>query len=345
MSRNIFATTVLALAAAAAVAFAQPQPKTFFKTKIQLADADIQKIDQGQVVTKVVDSGDPKYGILVFGAVYVNAPVAKFGTVIRDINRLTENKVYLAVQEFSTNGAAPKPSDFARLTLDNKDIDELQDCKAGDCDIQIFNVEQFQKQINWKAGDKYPQANKLVRERLYQGMDAYLKGGLKSIGNYRDREKPLNLYTATKGMIDASYFLPQDKAGAIYREVLDYPQAKVPGAGDLFYWEKIDFGQEPTVRVSHLMLFPQGAGAVKFIAANLQLYASRYMRVALQMYYCVPDTSNPQKPGFYLIEMNDSQMPDFGGLKLGIVRKVASSKATDATRDSLTMYQKMLLGK
>ena len=70
-------------------------------------------------------------------------------------------------------------------------------------------------------------------------------------------------------MIDALYFLPQDKAGAIYREVLDYPQAKVPGSGDLFYWEKIDFGQEPTVRVSHLMLFPQGAGAVKFIAAKL----------------------------------------------------------------------------
>jgi hypothetical protein len=336
---------VFAMGAVAAVVCAQAQPKTFFKNKIQLADGEIQKIDQGQVVTKLLDSGDPKYGILVFGAVYVNAPVAKFGTVVRDINRLKENKVYLDVQEFSTNGAAPKPADFARLTLDNKDIDELQGCKAGDCDIQIINIEQFQKQVNWKAPDKYAQANKLFRDRLYQGMDAYLKGGLKAIGSYRDREKPLNLYAATKGMIDAAYFLPQDRAGAIYREVLEYPQAKVAGGGDLFYWEKIDFGQEPTVRVSHLMLFPQGAGAVKSIAANLQLYASRYMRVALQMYYCVPDTTNPNKPGFYLIEMNDSQMPDFGGIKLSIVRKVAGSKATDATRDSLTMYQKMLLGK
>jgi len=93
------------------------------------------------------------------------------------------------------------------------------------------------------------------------------------------------------------------------------------------------------------MLFPQGTGAAKFVAANLQLYASRYMRVALQMYYCVPDTTNPNKPGFYLIEMNESRMPDFGGIKLGIVRKVAGGKATDATRDTLTMYQRMLNSK
>jgi hypothetical protein len=345
MSPHILARAVLAIAAAAAVLCAQPQPRTFFSAKIKLADSDVQKIDQGQVVTKLLDSGDPKYGILVFGAVYINAPVAKFGTVIRNISRLTENKVYLAVQEFSTDGVAPKLADFARLTLDNKDVDELQGCKPGDCDIQIFNIDQLQKQVNWRAPDKYAQANTLFRQRLYRGMDTYLKGGLKSIGSYRDRAQPLNLYEATKRMIDASYFLPQDKAGAIYREVLEYPQGKVAGAGDLFYWEKIDFGQEPTVRVSHLMIFPQGAGAVKFIAANLQLYASRYMRVALQMYYCVPDTANPKKPGFYLIEMNDSQMPDFGGLKLSIVRKIASSKATDATRDTLTMYQKMLLAK
>jgi len=324
---------------------AQTQPRTFFQNKIKLADSDILKIDQGQVVTKIMDSGDPKYGILVFGAVYVNAPVAKFGAVIRDIKGLTENKVYLAVQEFSPNGAPPKLSDFDRLTLDNQDIDELRTCKPGDCDIQFVNLVQFQKQVNWNAPDKYAQANKLFRQRLYQGMHDYLKGGLKSLGSYEDREKPHNLYDATRSLIHASYYLPHGKAGGIFHEVPDYPNGKLAGSEDFFYWEKIDFGQEPTVRINHVMLFPQGTGAAKFVAANLQLYASRYMRVALQMYYCVPDTTNPNKPGFYLIEMNESRMPDFGGIKLSIVRKVAGGKATDATRDALTMYQKMLNGK
>jgi len=342
MTKDSLVTTVVVLLAAAMVVCAQPQPKTIFQQKIKLADSDIQRIDQGHVVTKVMESGDTKYGILVFGAVYVNAPVAKATSVISDIKRLTENKVYLAVQEFSLIGAPPKLSDFDRLTLENKDIDELQGCKPGECDIQVMNIEQFKKKVNWQAPDKYAQVNKAVRQRLYEAMNTYLKGGLKSLGSYNDRSQPLNLYAATKSMVDSSFYLPQDKAGEIYREVLDYPEAKAPGAQDLFYWEKIDFGQEPTVRVSHLMLFPQGVGAAKVLAANLQLYASRYIRVGLQMFYCIPDTSNPSRPGFYLIEMNDSRMPDFGGMKLGIVRKVATGKATDATRDTLSMYKRML---
>jgi hypothetical protein len=150
----------------------------------------------------------------------------------------------------------------------------------------------------------------------------------------------MSLYEATKSMIDSSYYLPKDRAAAINNHVTEYPQAKMAGAEDHFYWEKIDFGQEPTIRVNHVSLFPQGVGPVKFLAVNKQLFASRYMRVAVQVFYCVPD---PEKPGgFYLIEMNDSRLPDFGGIKLGIVRKVATGKAVDATRDALQMYQRML---
>jgi hypothetical protein len=151
----------------------------------------------------------------------------------------------------------------------------------------------------------------------------------------------MSMYDATKKMIETSYYLPKDKAAGIYNHVTEYPQGKMAGAEDHFYWEKIDFGQEPTIRVNHVSLFPQGVGPVKFIAVNKQLYASRYMRVAVQTFYCVPDTEKPGA-GFYLIEMNDSRLPDFGGIKLGIVRKVATGKATDATRDALQMYQRML---
>jgi len=327
-----------------AALYAQPQPITFFKQQVGLPDAEIKKIEQGQVVTKVLESGDKKYGLLVFGAVYVNAKPEQFAAVIRDINGLLSNKVYKAVQTFSPIGAPPKLSDFDRLELERKDVDELQSCKPGDCDIQIISVEDLQKKVDWKSPDRYQQVNKVVREKIFNGMTLYLKGGLKEIGSYRDRSQPLNLYDATKSMVDASYYLPKDKAGAIYRHVVDFPQANMAGAEDLLYWEKIDFGQEPTIRVNHITLFPQGVGPAKFLATNKQLYASRYMRVALQVFYCVPDTQNPNKPGFYLIEMNDSRLPDFGSIKLGIVRKVATGKAVDATRDTLQMYSKRLGG-
>ena len=99
------------------------------------------------------------------------------------------------------------------------------------------------------------------------------------------------------------------------------------------------------MRVNHVSIFPKGFGAAKLVVANKQLYASRYMRVALQMFYCVPDTENPGKPGFFLLEMNDSRLPDFGALKLAVVRKVATGKAVEATRDTLSMFWTRLNGK
>src|SRR5581483_11582337 len=109
------------------------------------------------VVTNVLESGDAKYGMLVFGAVYVNAPVDRFAAVVKDFPALLQNKVYLRVQEFSAAGAPPKPADFAALTLEKNDGDQLQSGKPGDCDAQIINVEDLQQRGEWKSPKRYEQ--------------------------------------------------------------------------------------------------------------------------------------------------------------------------------------------
>jgi len=107
VSAKLLATTVLVLGLGAGAVSGQPQPRTFFKEHARLSDGEIQKIEQGQVVTKVLASTD-KYGLLVFGAVFVNAPIEKFAASFRDVKKLKENKVYLDVQEFSPGAASPK---------------------------------------------------------------------------------------------------------------------------------------------------------------------------------------------------------------------------------------------
>jgi hypothetical protein len=342
MVHKTLAMTVLTLAFVCGVA---GQPRAILKERGKMSDTEIQKIAQGQVVTKVLPSAD-NYGMLIVGAVYIKAPIDRFASSFRDVKKLKENRVYLDVQEFSLGGTPPKLSDFERLTLDKKDIDELQACKPGDCDLQVFDdIGVFQKKVDWNSSNKYVQANAVLRQRVVDGMTTYVTGGLKAFGSYRDRQKPLNLYQATKDMVDSSYYLPQDRALGIYRHVVDYPDGKLADTDDFFYWEKINFGQEPTVRINHVSIFPKGFGASKLIIANKQLYASRYMRVALQMFYCMPDTESPGKPGFFLIEVNDSRLPDFGGLKLAVVRKIATLKGVESTRDTLTMFSTRLNGK
>jgi hypothetical protein len=336
----LVATAALLVSAAlSGPAYAQRQPHTFFKDVIKLTDAEVAQIDKGQIVTKTLESKD-KYGLLVFGAVYINAPIEKFAAVYRDVGKLEEEKVYLIVKQFGQVGSQPKLADFDRLEIAKGDIDALEDCAAGDCDLQLMKMEDFRKEVDWKSKDKYALANQVARKRIHEGMTRYMSGGLKAFGSYRDREKPLDLYQATKDMVDSSYYLPQAKAPDIYRHVVDYPAGKMEGAEDIFYWEDIDFGQGPVIRVNHVSLFPKGAGNVKFVAANKQLYASKYIRVALQMFYCIPDTQDPKKPGFYLIEMNDSRLPDFGGIKLSVVRRIASSTSVEGTRDTLGIFQR-----
>jgi hypothetical protein len=346
LASTFLAAGVLAIGVGlvATVGRAQRQPETFFKVKIGLSDSEIQKMEQGHVVTKVLDSIDKKYGVLVFGAVYINSTIEQFVASYRDVKTLLEDKVYRDVQEFDPAGS-PALSDFDRLSFENKDIDAIQKCKPHHCDLQVFDVRSFQKQINWNSKDKYDQANKLARQRIYEGAIKYISGGLKALGSYTDRERPFNLYENMKSMLDASYYLPQNESGGIYHHVLDYPEGKVPGAIDFFYWEDIDFGEGPTIRVNHVSMFPGGVGVAKYVVTNEQLYASRFIRIALQVFYCVPDTQILRKPGFYLIEMNDSRVPDFGGLKLSAVRKIATGKGVASTRDILNLYLRRLTRK
>jgi hypothetical protein len=337
--------SALGLGFAASVAGAQRPPETFFLSRIGLSASEIQKMDQGRVVTKVLQPGDKKYGVLVFGGVYVNSSIEQFAATYRNVKLLLENKVYRDVQEFSKGGTPPKLSDFDRITFERKDIDAIQRCKPHHCDLQVFNVTALQRQINWNSKDKYDQVNKLARQRIYEGVTQYISGGLKSLGSYTDREKSFDLYQNMKSMLDTSYYLPQDKSGGIYEHVLDYPEGKLRNSMDFYYWEDIDFGEGPTIRVNRVSMFPEGLGDAKYVATNEQLYASRHIRIALQVFYCVPDSQNPGKPGFYLIEMNDSRLPDFGGLKLSAVRKIATEKGIESTRDILSLYVRRLAGK
>jgi len=333
---------VCGLLAAVLPALAQRQPHTLLKERVGLSDGEIQEIESGKVFTKVLESKD-KYGMLVFGAVYVNAPVERFAGVFRDVEKLQQEKVYLVVEDFGGIDTPATIDDFKRLEVDKKDIDDLAGCEPGDCELQIMNLqnlEMFKDMAKDDAVNKYALINQAIRESAVKSMNRYFQGGLKALGSYRDRKKPLNLYQATKDMVDSSYYLPKDVAPDIHNHIVEFPDGKMEGAEDIFYWEKIDFGQGPVVRINHVSLFPEGRNAAKLIAVNKQLYASKYMRVGLQAYYCIPDTQYPGKQGFYLLQMNDSRLPDFGGLKLSIVRRIATGKAVEGTADTLEIFKR-----
>jgi hypothetical protein len=114
--------------------------------------------------------------------------------------------------------------------------------------------------------------------------------------------------------------------------LLDYPNAPSEHIQSKFYWEKVNFGLKPTVRVVQAIVY-RGAGAARpaYAIAVKQLYASHYFETALDLTFCVPDPENRERAGFYLITVKGSQQAGLTGLKGSLVRKVA----VDKTRSSL----------
>jgi hypothetical protein len=124
--------------------------------------------------------------------------------------------------------------------------------------------------------------------------------------------------------------------------LLDYPKADSSNIQSEFYWEKVNFGLKPTVRMVQAIVY-QGKSPQEpaYAVAVKQLYASHYFESALDLTVCVADNKQPDHRGFYLITLKGSQQAGLTGLKGGIVRKVA----VDKTRSSLEKALASIKGK
>jgi hypothetical protein len=127
--------------------------------------------------------------------------------------------------------------------------------------------------------------------------------------------------------------------------LLKYPEAKSDQIKSDFYWEKVNFGLKPTLRVVQVITY-HGTSPDKpaYAVAVKQLYASHYFETALDLTVCVRDSAN-RGNGFYLITIKGSQQAGLTGFKGGIVRKVAVDKTRSSLQKALSVYKQQLEAK
>jgi hypothetical protein len=304
------------------------EPLKFFRDYVGLKEDQIAAIRSGKAVAKVIDSRTPDE-VFVFGSVYVESQPEKYLKLASDMDELRKLPSYLAIRKFSD---PPQLSDLEGFTLDADDIKQLKHCEPGKCDVQLpaEAMDAFKQSVDWSAPDAANQANRLAQKMALEALDRYTQGGNTALGTYLDKHHP-----AVVGETFAS-LLGRSKALPVYLPELEcyllrYPQAQTNNIQSEFYWEKVNFGLKPTLRILQAVVYrdshsPDPAYAV----AVKQLYASHYFETALDLTICVRDPANPGQ-GFYLITLKGSEQAGLTGLKGGIVRKVA----VDKTRSSL----------
>jgi hypothetical protein len=305
------------------------EPDTFYRKYVGLTDDQIASIRNGKAIAKIIESPTPDE-VFVFGSVYINSTPQSYLKFASDLDQLRKLPGYLAVRKFSD---PPQLSDLEGFTLDDDDIKELKDCKPDSCKVQLpaESMDEFQKQVNWSAPDAAEQVNRLGQQMALEALRQYIHGGNQALGTYRDKKHPTAVAETFASLLSRSEALPV-YLPELDRYLLDYPAAPSDQIQSQFYWEKINFGLKPTLRIVQAIVF-QGVGPTEpaYAVAVKQLYASHYFETALDLTVCVKAADAPGLHGFYLITLKGSQQAGLTGFKGGIVRKVA----VDRTRSSL----------
>jgi len=291
------------------------EPDKFYREYVGLTGDQIASIRSGKAIAKMIDSPTADE-VFVFGSVYINSTPESYLKFASDIDQLRKLPGYLAIRKFSD---PPRLSDLEGFTLDDDDVKELKNCKAGSC------------QVNWSAPDAADQVNRLGQQMALQALQQYVEGGNEGLGTYRDKKHPAAVAEAFASLLGRSKALPV-YLPELDRYLLEYPAASSGQIESQFYWEKVNFGLKPTLRIVQAIVF-RGVGPTEpaYAVAVKQLYASHYFETALDLTVCVLGPDNSRRPGFYLITLKGSQQAGLTGLKGGIVRKVA----VDKTRSSL----------
>lgn len=305
------------------------EPDKFYREYVGLNDGQIASLRSGKAIAKIIDSPTPDE-VFVFGSVYIDSTPESYLKFASDIDQLRKLPGYLAIRKFSD---PPRLSDLEGFTLDDDDIKQLKNCKPGSCEVQLpaESMDEFEKKVNWSAADAANQVNRLGQQMTLEALQQYIDGGNEALGTYRDKKHPTAVAETFASLLSRSKALPV-YLPELDRYLLDYPAAPSGQIQSQFYWEKINFGLKPTLRIVQAIVF-HGVGPTEpaYAVAVKQLYASHYFETALDLTVCVRATDAPGLHGFYLITIKGSQQAGLTGLKGSIVRKVA----VDKTRSSL----------
>jgi hypothetical protein len=315
------------------------EPGKFFREFAGLSDEQIQDVRSGKAIAKVLQSPVPDE-VFVFGAVYINSTPERYLKLAADIDALRKLPSFIALQKFSD---PPQIADLDGFVLDEKDLNDLQHCKPGQCEVQLPTaaMEEFQRSVNWSAPDRAAQANRLAQQMALQALLRYQQGGDTALGTYRDKSRPTAVAETFASLLSEMKALPV-YLPELQRYLLEYPNAASNEIRSDFYWEKVNFGLKPTLRIVQAIVY-QGASSDKpaYAVALKQLYASHYFETALDLTVCVRDSAD-RGNGFYLITIKGSQQAGLTGFKGGIVRKVAVDKTRSSLQKALAVYKQQL---
>jgi hypothetical protein len=222
------------------------------------------------------------------------------------------------------------------LTRHAFDTAEIARLEAGEVVARAADGRSGDREISVVAAVKI----RVPRAQVVSYLSAYQARGDAALVTYNDRSQPVSLKDQWAGII-ANSPLFHEYSPELKGYLERFPSGTLPGARDVFYWIKENYGMAPVLSLVHAVIYSPPSRPDRTIVAQKQLYASHYYDGSLAI-AALLDTHDAGQPGTYLVYANRSRgdllKGGFGGLK----RSVARSQARQAAEETLGNIKQML---
>lgn len=309
-----------------------PMPASLraYLKELQLTEADMQAIVAGRPVALLMDT-ESSDEVAIFGIVRIHTSQQRFIDKLRNIVSFESGGGIRASNVFHT---PPQQVDVSNLSLEEKDLRKIQECKPGNCALKLSSNQMkfLDSKINWNALEANSQAQVAIRQVVMDSISKYQKEGNDALSVYEDSENPYSVRVGLNQLLQhSSHMYLYDAELANY--IAKYPADRPSNTEDIFYWQTVQFGLKPVVRASHLIIHRvQDGNSTNYRIASKMLSANHYFRSALELKTLI---SNPDDPdSFYLVCMNRAHVDGMTGIKGLFLRRVIKSRI----RQSMAHY-------
>lgn len=102
----------------------------------------------GDPVTKLLDS-DPSQEVAVFGAVWTKASPVTYVQQVKEIEIFERGGAFHVTKRISD---PPQAGNFVELDLPDDDLDDLRNCRVGDCEVKLGAraLQTLRAQVDWR---------------------------------------------------------------------------------------------------------------------------------------------------------------------------------------------------
>ncbi len=335
LTRNKYLLCVLLVCFGCTTGMAQTSVAEFQKLlqeKAAFDQKDFAALESSQPVVRLTPVSD-KREVAVSGLVNIRAGADAFLHTYLESMARKNNSAILEIGRF---GKDPSLSDLQNLTVEQRDIEDLKECVAGQCEVKLSAamIERFRKEIDWQSPDYQVNAANLFKQLLLGYVQDYRKRGDAALIEYHDKRNEISVAEEQRALNAAPGYI---------NHFLADRNSELRVIEDALVWSKIKFGLKPVIAVNHITVYRR-AGDIgpQVLVQSKQIYANHYFNAfqALQAYVNVPGAN----PGAYLVYENRSRADGLEGPFSKIKRGVVEKKVVEGLRSILEHSKASLEG-